>query len=153
MPERLKEFFAVTLTSVYRVNERKDLNGFPLVEKIAQRGASHVGVGGRLKNGELVAVTRRGLIVYSDDLPSRGRPGDRPAKPEEVNTMFWGGHTSPLVALFLEEEDARKCLVWGSDRELDPLWWNFTRDTLAAIGDGHPTFILSDHPSFAFIFQ
>ncbi len=153
MKDRLREFFAVTATSVYRVNERRDANGCPLVEKIARRDGSSVPVGGRLKNGELVAVTRRGLIVYSDDLPKRGRDGNRPAKPEEVNTMFWGGHTSPLVALFLKEEDARKCLVWGSALEIDPLWWTFTRETLEAIGDDHPTFILSSHPSFAISFR
>ena len=152
MDDRLREFFAVTLTSVYRVSDRRDADGIPLVEKIAQRGSSAVAVGGRLKSGSLIGVTKRGIYLYDDDLPYPGRPGGRPARPEEVDVLFWADHTSPVVGLFLNEADARGCLDWGHGREHDPVWWSHTMAVIKAIGDDHPTFILSRDPRFAFVF-
>jgi len=152
MEDRLHEFFVVTMTSVYRVSDIKDAKGVPTVEKIARRRPSALEVGSRLKNGSLIGVTRRGIFLYSDDLPYRGRPGGRPARPEEVPALFWGDHSSPVVGLFLNEADARGCLDWGPGTAFDPVWWSHTMAVVKAIGDDHPTFILSKDPRFAFTF-
>lgn len=150
----LHEFFAVTTTSVYRVSDQKDGDGVPLVEKIAKKGDGRVAVGGRLRDGGLVAVTRLGLFLYSDDLPSRGRAGNRPARLEEVNMLFWGGHTSRLVGLFLRKEDALICFELGDAADASPLCHRrHTLAVLLAIGTDHPTFTLSKDPRFAFIFD
>jgi len=152
MKNRLREFYAVTNTSVYLVSEERDPDGTPTVEKIALRSDSSIPVGGRLKYGHLVAVTPRGVFLYHEDFSPYSGPRDRPQRPEEVNTRYWGGSTSPVVGLFLNRPDAVGCLAWGSRQMHDPVWWSHTMMVVKAIGDDHPVFILSRHPGFVFVF-
>jgi len=137
--EKLDRFFAVTKTSVYRVESEKDENRDPIVEKIALRGVSRLSVGGRLHNGDFVGIMKAGLVLYIEDHPKSGRI----QKPEEVNTAFWGGHTSAIVGLFLEKDDAMNCNHTPFLQICDPRWRKETEKTLRAIGENHPVFILS----------
>lgn len=138
----IHDFFAVTRTSVYRVTDQKDENHTPIVEKIALRGTSAVSVGERLKDGGLVGITRwGGIILYDEDHYSKSRK--RPLRPEEVNIVFWGGHTSPVVALFLKEDEAMNCFNSENLQDRDQRWREQTEEVLTAIGDSHPVFILS----------
>lgn len=135
------EFFAVTRTSLYSVTDQKDDSGFPIVEKIALRNESHVPVGGRLENGRLVGIASYGLVMYDEDHP---RGYSQPHQdPEEVNIAFWGGHTSPIVALFLRKDEAVECFDSSNLRMGDSRWRKQTEEVLQLIGDNHPVFIIS----------
>jgi len=134
------------MTSVYLVSGERDEKGYPIVEKIALKGESKVPVGGRLKNGYLVGITRDGILLYDEDHP---RP-DKPQDPKEVNIAFWGGHTSPIVALFLNKEEAIECLNSSGLQNCDSRWRKQTEETLKAIGENHPVFILSKYSPISF---
>jgi hypothetical protein len=136
--ETVHEFFAVTETSVYRVADEKDANGIPIVEKIVLREKSKIPVGGRLRNGNLVGIMKERIVLYFRD----HRPdGNEVLRPEEANE--WGGGTSPIIALFLNKEEAMNCSNSVDLKPWDQRWKKQTRETLTAIGDNHPVFMLS----------
>lgn len=139
------EFFAVTTTSVYRVSDEKDEDGIPIVEKIALKGQSKILVGGRLKNGYLVGISRDRICLYQDEemSPYASINKEHPRPLEEVNTFFWGGTTSPIIALFFKKDEALKCLNSPDLKYCDPRWKEQTKEVLATIGNNHPVFILS----------
>ncbi|MFH1093901.1 MAG: hypothetical protein V1739_07090 [Candidatus Omnitrophota bacterium] len=139
------EFFAVTITSVYRVSDQKDKD-VPIIEKIALRGESKIPIGGRLKNGSLVGLARTGIELYDEDHPKLGRR----QRPEEVNTGFIGGHTSPIVGLFFKKEEALTCSVSENLQIYDPRWQKQTQEVLNAIGDNHPIFIIARWEKMSF---
>ncbi len=145
----IHEFFAVTQTSVYRVSDERGENNWPIVEKIALRKESKTSVGGRLRNGCLVGIMGgklSGISLYDQDHPRHGSV----QPPEMVNTSFFGGGTSHLVALFLEKEAAIKCSDSKDLQPLDPRWRKQTNEVLSAIGNDHPVFIVSRSTDFAF---
>lgn len=122
-------FFAVTLSkSMYYFSDRK-YRKMPIVRKVALKGKSRVLVGGNLKNGDYIGITGDGICLYIEDHPKNGRIQD----PEEVNTAFWGGHTSPIVGLFLLKKDARNCLNSAKLIKTDKRWEKQTRQALEAI--------------------
>ncbi len=136
--EFLREFFAVTETSVYRISSERDEKGWPIVEKIALRGESAVKLGGRLHNGHFVGIMKDEINLY-DAVWREGRP----QRPDEVNIVHWGGHTSPIVGLFLNRKEAMRCFKSKNQKNCDSRWRKQTEETLKAIGDNHPVFILS----------
>lgn len=138
--EALRLFYAVTKTSVYSVSSEKAEDGItPIVEKLAVSAYSPVGVGLRLMNGSHVAITgREGIMLYFPQ-----GPGLRVRLPEDTNTRYWGGHTSNVVALFLDKDAALACSKEKGLRTGDPRWWNSTQEVLDLIGDDHPTFIIA----------
>jgi len=140
----LHEFFAVTLSgSLYRISD-EFVNGCPSVVKIALRGESQINVGERLRNGDLVGLIGRRIILYSEPHP----PADfsKHQDPWQINNYFWGGGTSSIVALFLREKDARACFLDKADKiALDGDWREYTQATLERIGKDHPVFVISSH--------
>jgi hypothetical protein len=136
--EIIHEFFAVTKTSVYIVNDNKDESGIPTVEKIILREKSKVPVGGRLRNGKLVGITEERILLYYENYPGRGK---RLQRPEDANE--WGGGTSQIIALFFNKEEAMKCSDSPDLKAWDPRWEKQTKEVLNSIGDNHPVFVLS----------
>jgi len=132
-------FYAVTTTSVYSVSDKRDKNNTPIVKKIALRGISKVSVGGRLKNGYYVGIMGCGIYLYHQDHPRAGRV----QKPEEVNIFFWGGHTSPIIALFLKKNKAMSCFNSPDLQIGDKRWKNQTEEVLKTIGNDNPVLIIS----------
>ena len=152
----LQEFFAVTMTSVYRVGAIKNEHRQPTVEKIALRGGSVIGIGSQLTGGSVVGITKLGILLYQQDYdPFSGRK--RLQRPEEVNTTYWGGMTSSIVALFLDRDEALACFNELADciclTNCDPQWQEKTEAVLMAIGNGHPVFIISADPKLAISYQ
>lgn len=135
----IHEFYAVTTTSVYLVSDKIGENGCPIVEKIARDAPSSVEVGGRLRNGKLVAVAKDWIFLYSDP-----HSRDYERHPENINTRHWGGHTSGLIGLFLRKEEAMDCFRSGDKKVLDPRWRAQTEEVRRRIGNDHPVFILTD---------
>lgn len=137
------EFYAVTTTSLYRVFVNPLLESEAIAMKIAVRDQSAVKLNEMLSNGNLIGITRLGLIAYRDHKSPRRRC-------EDVNTRYWGGRTSPVVALFFDQEQARRCLDEADVQPADPRWRGSTLQVLDAIGDDHPCFVLSDMEELRF---
>lgn len=147
----LHKFFAVTTRSLWLVtDELESGTRFPIVEKIATSPEDSVDakpVGMRLKDGSKVGICASQIMLYDPQWRERnGVIG--PLPPEDVNTFYWGGHTSPVVALFLEEEAARVCLAVSDRAKSDSRWQTETEAVLEAIGNAHPCFIISRFPGF-----
>ncbi|MFA6047576.1 MAG: hypothetical protein WCV59_00535 [Parcubacteria group bacterium] len=142
----LHQFFVVTLTSLYLVSEEKNKEHFPTVKKIALREGttSEMAVGMMLRNGNLVAVTPGGIGLYS----AHWTEGEKRPTYYEVNDNRHGGHTTPVVALFLDENKARKCLRARKYRHCDPRWKKQTKEVLDAIGDNHLVFVIECREEF-----
>lgn len=134
----VKKFYAVTTTnrrhvSVYSV-ERQYGRSSPFVQKIGMRGRSAIPLGGLLPTGYFVGIRPSGLIIYGTD---------NRAELENVDATI-RTRSSPIVALFLNEETALKCMDSGELKFLDPRWRKQTEEVLQAIGPDHPMFVLSE---------
>ncbi len=154
MTDYLREFFAVTITSVYHVACTIDGDGIPrgepTVEKIALHGESSVLPGERLRGGRFLGVRRDGLRMYNDHYA--GERGD-PEPSEHINTLYHGGGTTPIVALFLKHNEAMICLaeiMLNGACELDSRWERQTLAVLLSIDERHPVFIVSSGSLFGF---
>ncbi len=135
----MNRFYAVTKTSVYKIEGRRnEESGEADVQKIALRGESRVGVGERLRNGDFVGIMKMGIVLYRENNP---QSGGMIQPPEAV--PFWGGHTSPIIGLFLRLEEAITCHNSPEKRTCDPRWRKQTEETLQEIGENHPVLRVS----------
>lgn len=130
----IHEFYAVTETSVYLVKDEME-DGAPIVEKIALNKRSAVEVGGRLKSGSKVGITKQIFLYFPEE---DGEIMD----PDEVKFYDWGGNTSSLRALFTDRHMALSCHEEPDKKKLDPRWREETMAVLEAVGPDHPTFKL-----------
>lgn len=128
---KLREFYAVTQTSLYRVIATGGPNGQPVIEKLARHDVSRVDAGGQLAGSPRVGVSDQGLALCDDA-----------AEDLLGIALLWGTHTSPIVGLFLDESAALACYRRGSSQSFDPRWLADTRRVLAAIGTHHPVFFV-----------
>lgn len=162
MTDHLDHFFAVTESgSLYRVYSDNG-SGCPGMEKLALIGESSVPAGGKMEGdlSDRIGIMHDvGLVIYFP----LSKPHD-PPRPDLVR-VAWSevAHTSKIVALFLEETDAKEFLesIFSKSDFLVELWQSLkdsefylkklskefeavysTLVTLATIGDNHPRFIL-----------
>jgi hypothetical protein len=132
---KCQQFFAVTASSVYRVQAKRDEQGNVLVEKVAQAGDSSVAAGQRLSGGPLAVVTRRALHVTG---PLKTGP--------TPYLLHLCDHTSQLVALFTDEQRALACLRAPDRQPWDARWLRHSVKTLRSFGRNHPHFRYYDGP-------
>lgn len=137
----LEEFFAVTQTSVYHIKAKGD-DGHPSVVKIALHGDSTFPIGHKLRLTDMVSVGSQ-LIGY---IPERHGWTSQLTGVERnisrVSTNYWGDQTSPVVALFEKEADAKECFNEPNLKPCDPRWIEQTRRILDVIGEEHPVFFV-----------
>lgn len=135
METSLNRFFAVTTTSLYIVSWSGGASS-PVAEKLdlCQGKRSRIPVGDKLVGDVafLIPSCLEMFVVYDEEAPA-----ERRTEPETR------GNTSPIIALFLEEERARSCLATTRLRRRDKRWKTETEAVLTAIGPNHPVFILS----------
>ncbi|MDI6820803.1 MAG: hypothetical protein QMD65_01325 [Patescibacteria group bacterium] len=131
----IHEFFAVTITSIYQVHDTAD-NGLPLVQKIAADKDSVVSLGQKLETGAMVAITKL-LITY---IPEGGGLTSFERRIEMVNSGYFCGNTSYIVALFKTAEEAQECFKNKDRKPCDSRWITQTKAILKEIGDDHPVF-------------
>lgn len=137
----LKEFFAVTRTSVYHVKA-----GVPTAIKIAVRGASDVVVGGQLHGGTMIAICAS-LVAYIPEGSGLFAPTSTVERRiEKVNPFYFGGHSSPIIALFETQDEALSCFNEKNLQDCDPRFQAQTRAVCDAIGDDHPDFYVCKLP-------
>lgn len=125
----IKEFFAVTETSVYHVVSD------PLsATKIALSGESWAGVGYQMTGGQMLSV---GLMLIRF-IPEGGGLTTFQRNLGQVNMGYWGGNSSRIVALFLNRKKALACLGISPRGVYDKRWKLETNEVLKAIGEDHP---------------
>jgi hypothetical protein len=142
----LRYFYAVTTTSVYRATAKL---GSPVrVEKIAlNRGAtSKAAVGTLLRGGDMLSVGKQLIAFIPEGGGILGPSVSVERDIARVNTHYWGGNTSSVVALFLEEKDALTCSESPDLVPCDPRWESQTVEVLRGIGSNHPVFSITNWP-------
>jgi len=137
----IKEFFAVTQTSVYEIQAEGE-DGKPSVVKIALHVNSITPVGHKLANTDMISVGRN-IIGYIPEKYGLMHPLTGSERNiSKVNISFWGGNTSLVIALFENEEDAMECSAESDLKPCDPRWIEQTRQVLEVIGNAHPVFFV-----------
>ncbi|MBI1971315.1 MAG: hypothetical protein HYS52_00485 [Candidatus Wildermuthbacteria bacterium] len=138
----LEEFWVVTKTSIYHVVS-KGPDGHPAARKIALRGISEIPVGDKLEGGTMIGICTF-LLAFIDEKYGWLSPlTGFEREPGEVSKQWWGERTSPIVGLFLSEDEARKCFEEKNLRPRDPRWIEQTKTVVQAIGNEHPAFVIS----------
>lgn len=146
----LNEFYAVTSTSVYHVRAGGE-NGYPSAVKIALKDKSAVGLGEKLKNGTMLAICHQ-LQMYFPEKYGMAHPlTGYERKIEHINTGYWGGHSSDIIALFKKKREAMVCFNSAEQKPRDPRWIEETEQVLQEIGDEHPSFYISHDPYLALL--
>ena len=131
----LREFFAVTRTSIYHVKA-----GGPTATKIAVRGPSDVALGGMLHGGTMIAICAM-LVAYIPEGSGVIAPVSTfERRIEKVSSRYFGGHSSPIVALFFTKEEALACFREENLQDCDARFEDETRAVCDAIGEDHPDF-------------
>lgn len=137
-PQFLKEFFAVTLTSVYRARIMGK-KGIPSLIKIACRdGRSEIKVGSSISNGTMISVGKQLTLFFPEGSGVISPTSTYQREIASVNTVYWGGSTSQVVALFCSKARAMRCNNAENLQPCDPRWKKDTIATLRAIGKNHP---------------
>lgn len=122
-------FYITTATgSVYEVVATGDAR--PVVTKIVQ-GRSALVVGSILNGGTHLGITGMGATMYTPGLED-----GRPVRAEMINTRGWGGTTTKIVGLFLEQSAAEACAAASEGLgAFDPRWRQETSATIEVIRD------------------
>jgi hypothetical protein len=138
----LKTFYAVTESgSLYEINSEKDENGWPIVRRIAHNRRFVTNSDYYLRRGDAVGITEhQGVCLVNTKT-------DHKRNFEMTNTTGWGGSTSRIVGLFLERAVAAACLRVTDYFPWDRRWRVQTRETLEAIGNSHPVFLIGALPA------
>jgi len=140
----LKEFWAVTVTSVYHALIYG--KGSPELTKIAMgwKWGSRIAVGGKISGGSgtMLSVHKQ-LTIF---IPEGGGTASFQREIGLVNTRYWLGGTSNVVALFLNKEAALLCGAAKDYKPCDERWRDETIETLRAIGKEHPYCSISTSP-------
>lgn len=135
----LKKFFAVTTTALYKVVIDKRLSN-PEIVKMEFKGKGKSKEGYRINKHRMVAVCKR-LITFNplgSNFVSQKRFEEKQIS--NIHTLQWGEQTSEIIALFLEEKDARTCynlVIVKQKNDIDK-WRQDTIEVLRAIGENHP---------------
>jgi hypothetical protein len=164
MIQHLDQFFAVTESgSLYRVYS-DDGAGHPGMEKLAPLGESTIPAGGKMEGdvSDRIGIMHDvGIVIYFP----LSRPSDKQPPRPNIVRVAWSEvvHTSKIVALFLEEADAKEFLESHfSKRNFLIKLWQLLKDselpskklvkkmkaiyctlaTLTTIEDDHPRFVL-----------
>ena len=149
--KKLKQqtFFAVTTTSVYQVFAMGE-DGWPYALKIGLKGKSAISVGGKISGAMLsIAQWLQFYIPEGHAWLSAGTSFER--RLERVNTQWWLGGTSKIIALFSSEEEARKCFACAHLVSCDHRWIEHTQGVLWLIGENHPTITICHWPELALL--
>lgn len=146
----LAEFFGVTLSgSVYKAKIGGD-GKIPALVKIAERPDAKRGIpiGNQIDNGSMIAIAYCFILFVPEKYGRADQMTGIEREVSAVKTYYRGGNTSVIVALFLKEQDAQKCLEAENLQFCDPRWHKETIETLRAVGKEHPYCSISTDPEF-----
>ena len=138
----LDHFFAVTTTSIYEIVAKGIHDGLPSIQKIAVDGPSDISLGQELQKGTMVII---GKIIISC-VPEGNGITSFEHRTELINTRYWVGNTSHIVALFETAEEARECFKHKYRQIADKRWQDNTKTVINKIGPNHPVFYICENP-------
>jgi hypothetical protein len=136
---KIQKFFAVTVsTSIYEVTALGPYRASCV--KIAQMKKDQIPLDTDLCRGGMVAICDClfGYIPEGHGPASSCTSFER--RIEHVNTLWWKGNSSQIVALFATKEEAQNCLTSDNLRPCDERFLGSTKKVLNEIGDDHPSF-------------
>lgn len=134
----LKEFYAVTPNSLYRI-VADDGNGGPcifLIRSKSVRSRRRRFSAIKLIKGDLLVVAK--WLQFINPVARRGHQPER--RLEKVPIPQWRGGTDRIVVLFPDAEEAKKCFKSSGLEYRDSRWLEETARVIVAIGDAHPVF-------------
>ncbi len=132
----LEFFYAVTMNSAWKVvigNERWT----PYILKIAENEESNQLVGTCLGNGKLLSIGNQ-LVLFEPEVGTHMSPKYEKEVAKVDASLYWGGVTSRVVALFLDEAMALDCLKTQCLEVCAQRWKENTKEVLRLIGLNHP---------------
>jgi len=151
LPEHLKEFFAVTMNSVYKVAAYGE-DDCPYAEKIAaSKNGGSIKLGDRIDNAPMMAIARRLQFYYPESHSIISPVMGEERRLEHVNTAWWRGGTSSIVALFLKEKGAMYCFEQKNLKPCDKRWVDKTKEVMKKVGDEHPNVTICSWPGLCLI--
>jgi hypothetical protein len=125
------------MTSVYLAKIMG--KGVPLLIKIACHDkTSGVGIGESISNGTMISVGKQLILFVPEGSGLISPTSTEQREIAQVNTGYWGGCTSEVVALFDNREKAMQCSSSENLQPCDPRWKEDTIAILRAIGEDHP---------------
>lgn len=135
----MQEFYATTVSGgVYHASCTNDVL---VAKKIYHYGSppENFPIGVELKNGCLLGITKcRGIVRYSPQYS-----GGKRCTAWSTNTGYWGGHTSPILGLFLTRDEAYA----GYSHDNTAWDWLCVESSLrviTSIGEDHPFFVVDE---------
>lgn len=137
METKLNKFYAITDSSSLYEAVIGGEGDIPHIIKIDMKGESKAPIGFKMSDGTMIAICKS-LIMF---IPEGGGMSTTERQISMVNTRYWGGSTSLIVALFITEKEARFCLEnhMGKDhQQYRNRWKEATIEVLRAIGNDHP---------------
>ncbi len=147
----LKEFFAVTKTSVYHA-KAQGKNGYPSVKKIAVHGDSNSPpVGYQLQGGTMVAICKQLIVFFPEKYAMTSPLAGIERNIEKVNTRYWGDGTFAIIALFKTKTEALECFKVTNAKPCDSRWRKQTEEVLREIGEKHPAFSICHSQGLALV--
>ncbi|MEK7463585.1 MAG: hypothetical protein AAB610_00475 [Patescibacteria group bacterium] len=133
----LEVFYAITMTSLYLAEIGNQKKAPKLTKLECKKPAKNkTAIGRVVENGSMLAVGDQ-LVLFVPE----GAGGQNTRVEREltmVNTSYWGGRTSRVVALFLDKNEARLAYGKSNHASCDKRWLPQTIATLKAIGLDHP---------------
>lgn len=129
----ITEFYAVTAyltdpdkrgVSLYRIVQ--DEGDRVTVQKIGLKGESSIKVSDYIENGFCLGIMIKGGLQRYDKTGSR--------RVDEVNIVYWGGGTSPIIGLFENQEDATTCFESDDLKHWDERFVGPSEKVLLEIG-------------------
>ena len=150
-PRTIRQFYAVTMTSVYHVQAISRFVASAV--KIALHGSSEIPVRVDLCRGGMIAICGhlQAYVPLSGDVTDKTCSYER--RLESVTPLYWRTSTSEIVGLFRSLEEALACFQASMLQPCDPRWLDITRQVLVDIGDEHPSFYVSHHPKLGLLEQ
>lgn len=141
MKAHLQRFYAVTnSSSLYEVNIGNKIT-HPLLIKIESRGNSRFPVGGKMNDGTMLAICKSLILFVPEGSGAVSPMSTVERQISSVNTRYWGGGTSDIVALFLIKKDAQFCIKnhrAENHQTYRKQWEKDTIEVLRVIGNDHP---------------
>ncbi len=138
----LNEFYAVTETSIYHVQAKGPYLASAV--KIVIRGKSKIPLNDDLCKSAMMIAICKVLQAFTPEKYGALTPkSGYQSEISKVSTCYWGPHSSRIIALFKNKEDALACFYVTNPKPCDHRWIASTKTVLNEIGNNHPSFHIS----------
>lgn len=138
----LREFFALCDDGIVHISTHMRSGSVPIVRYIYDKNGNPISSGRELQGGSSVAITSLWIGLYFPEATSAHHITIL-GTPEESPERDFGTKTGKCLALFLKLEEALGELAKPADEVSEFERGEFTLETLKAIGQHHPIFVVA----------